>query len=176
MRRCISMVSVVVAVSMAAACGRSSGSAGQSSTAVVQAGSIGGVDKAADEAMLRAIYQKFPTQITAKDTASIAALFMDDGVEVTPGMSPAQGHAAISKTFASLFAAQKNLEVSFGDLTITVADAGDVGVIKAPYRMTFTDLKGKKGEDHGTTLTVFRKVNGQWKMLYDSNISEVPAQ
>ena len=40
--------------------------------------------------------------------------------------------------------------------------------------MTYVDAKGKQAEDHGTTLTVFKKVNGQWKVLIDTNISEVP--
>lgn len=49
------------------------------------------------------------------------------------------------------------------------------GVVQAegPYRMSFTDAKGKKQEDRGTTLTVLRKINGEWKVLYDTNLGEI---
>lgn len=39
--------------------------------------------------------------------------------------------------------------------------------------MSFTDAKGKKQEDRGTTLTVLRKINGEWKVLYDTNLGEI---
>jgi hypothetical protein len=48
-----------------------------------------------------------------------------------------------------------------------------IAVVKAPYRMTYTDAKGEKTDDHFTSLTVFRKVNAQWRILYDTNVSEV---
>lgn len=176
MRRRILSVWLVVAIPVVVACGRSSGDATQSSAAVAQAGAPAKADKAADEAALRAIYQKMPAQVAAGDTAGIAALFMDSGVEITPGMPPAQGRDAVAKAFASVMASAKDLNFSIGDAVVTVADAGDLAVIKAPYRMTYTAAKGKKAEDHGTTMTVFQKVNGQWKILYDLNVSEVAPQ
>jgi uncharacterized protein (TIGR02246 family) len=114
-----------------------------------------------------------PGQLAAGDASAAAALFMDDGVEVMPGMPPAQGRDAVKKAFASVFASMKNLNLSMGNVIVTVADAGDLAVVKAPYRMTYTDAKGKKADDHGTSMTVFQKVNGQWKILYDTNVSEV---
>ena len=44
------------------------------------------------------------------------------------------------------------------------------------YHLTFSDPKGKKMEDHGTTMTIFKKANGQWKIPYATNISEVAPQ
>ena len=38
------------------------------------------------------------------------------------------------------------------------------------------DPKGKKVDDHGTTMTIFKKFNGEWKILYDTNISAVAQQ
>jgi uncharacterized protein (TIGR02246 family) len=117
-----------------------------------------------------------PGQIVAGDTAGMIGSFMDDGTEIMPGAPPAQGHAAVSKLFAATMMTMKNLNITFGDIAVTVADAGDFAVVKAPYRMSYTDPKGKKAEDHGTSMTVFKKVNGQWKILYDKNISEVAPQ
>ena len=175
MRRRILTVWLVVAIPVAAACGRSSSNATQgATTTVAQAGALATTDRAADEAALRAIYQKLPSIIASGDTAAIGALFLDNGVEIMPGAPPAQGKDAIKKQFASVLASMKHLELAMtADAVITIADAGDLAVVRAPYRMTFTDPKGKKAEDHGTSMTVFKKVAGQWKALYDTNISEV---
>lgn len=172
MRRRILTVWLTAAIPVAAACGGSSSNATQSGAGVAQAGAPAKVDKAADEAALRAIYQKMP-QLATGDASAFAALFMDDGVEIMPGMPPAQGADAVKKEYASVMASMKNLSLTVGDAVITVADAGDLAVVKAPYHMTYTDAKGKKAEDHGTSMTVFKKVNGQWKILYDTNASEV---
>jgi ketosteroid isomerase-like protein len=65
--------------------------------------------------------------------------------------------------------------MSVSDVVATVSDSGDLGVLKFTYQMSYTDPKGKKAADHGTSLTVLKKVNGQWKVLYDTNASEVAA-
>ena len=173
MRRPIQMVWRAASVVIAASCGGSSSNAAQNGS-VAQAGGPAKTDKAADEASLRAIYQKMPSQLASADTAAVGALFTDDGVEIMPGMPPAVGREAVKKELATVVASMKNLKLSIGDAAVTVADAGDLAVVKAPYRMSYVDAKGKQAEDHGTTLTVFKKVNGQWKILIDTNISEVP--
>lgn len=174
MRRPI-LVVLAAAIAVVAGCGGSSSNGAQSGE-VAQAGGPAKVDKAADEATLRAIYQKLPSQVMSVDTASIGAVFADDGTEITPGMPPPQGRDAVKKTFAALLGSMKNVKLTIGDAVVTVADAGDLAVVKAPYQMSYVDPKGKKTDDHGTTLTVFKKVNGQWKAFIDANISEVAPQ
>jgi len=173
MRRRVAML-LAIAFPLAAGCGGSSGSATQGA-AVAQAGTAS-TNKAADEAALRAIYQKMPNMLMTADSAGMGALFLDDGVEIMPGAPPTQGPAAVKKEFAAAMSTMKNLNATVGDIAVTVADAGDIAVVKAPYHLTFTDPKGKKAEDHGTTMTIFKKVNGQWKILYDTNVSEIAPQ
>jgi uncharacterized protein (TIGR02246 family) len=168
------MVWLAASVSVAAACGGSSSGATQSGPGVAQAGGPAKADKAADEASLRAMYQRMPGQLASGDTSAWGALFTDDGVEIMAGMPPAVGREAVKKELASTFASMKNFKLTIGDAAVTVADAGDLAVVKAPYRLTYVDAKGKQVEDHGTTLTVFKKLSGQWKILIDTNISEVP--
>jgi uncharacterized protein (TIGR02246 family) len=167
---------LAIALPLAAACGGSSGNATQGGAGVAQSGAPSAANKAADEAALRGIYQKLPNIMMTVDTATMSSLFLDDGIEMMPGAPPTQGPAAVTKQFAAAIGTMKNLNVTIGDIAVTVADAGDLAIVKAPYHMTFTDPKGKKLEDHGTTMTVFKKVNGQWKILYDTNISEVAPQ
>src|SRR5947209_3883837 len=175
MRRQHPMVWLAAVSIVATACGQSGSNAEQSGQSVAQAGGPAKTDKSADEAALRAMYQKLAGELSAGDTAAIGARFLDDGVEITPGMPPTSGREAVKKEFVSVFGSMKNLKVNMGsDATVTVADAGDLAVVRAPYRLTYTGPKGKQLEDHGTSLTVFKKVNGHWKVLIDSNVSEVP--
>jgi ketosteroid isomerase-like protein len=57
----------------------------------------------------------------------------------------------------------KNLNVRIGDAVVTVAEAGDLAAVKAPYHTMFTDARGQKVEVHGTSIAVFKKTGGQWK-------------
>ena len=134
------------------------------------------VDKSADEAAIRAIYQKMPEQLNTGNTAAVSALFADDGTEIMAGMPLTKGRDAVQKMMTTVFSSMKDLKLSVGASNVTVSDAGDLAVIEAPYQMSWTDAKGKKVDDHGTTMTIFKKVNGQWKILYDTNISEVAPQ
>lgn len=176
MRRPHRMVWLAASIVVAAACGQSGSNAAQGSS-VAQAGGPAKTDKAADEAALRAIYQKMPGQLTSADTSAIGALFLEDGVEIMPGMPLTKGRDAVKKELASVVASMKDLKLEMvGDAEVTVADAGDLAVVRAPYRMSYVDAKRKPIQDHGTSLTVFRKVDGTWKILIDTNISEVPPQ
>jgi len=114
--------------------------------------------------------------LNAGDAAGMSALFADDGTEIVAGMPPAKGRDAVQKVVTTVFSSLKNLKASIGASNVTVSDAGDLAVIEAPYQMSGTDPKGKRVDDHGTTMTVFKKINGQWKILYDTNISEVAPQ
>jgi uncharacterized protein (TIGR02246 family) len=140
---------------------------------VAQAGGPAKTDKAADEAAIRAIYQTFPSFFYVGDAAGFVAVFADDGVEIAAGAPVAKGRDAIQKMYSGLFSSMKNANVTFGNLSVRVADAGDFATVEGPYQMSFTDAKGKKQQDHGTTLTVFQKINGAWKILYDTALSEV---
>jgi hypothetical protein len=59
----------------------------------------------------------------AGDASWFGGLFTDDGVEITPGMPPTQGPEAVTKEFASILAAQKNLKLNVGDVRVTIADS-----------------------------------------------------
>jgi uncharacterized protein (TIGR02246 family) len=155
------------------ACGRSSSDRTQTGASVAQAGGAAKVDKAADEAALRATFQKMTGELMAGDTTAFAAHFLEDGLEIMPGTPPAKGPAAVAKELASVLASMKNVKITFGEPAVTIADAGDLAVLATQYRMTYVDAKRKAMEDHGSSMTVFKKVNGQWQILYDTNVSEV---
>jgi ketosteroid isomerase-like protein len=69
----------------------------------------------------------------------------------------------------------KDLKLTFQPTSILVGDGGDLAAEQGTYQISFTGPKGKKIEDHGNYVTVWKKVGGQWKVLYDINAWEVPA-
>src|SRR5512140_2188367 len=144
------ILTLALVVPVAVAC--SAGSNDAKGPGVVQAGAAAKVDKAADEAAIRAIYQKFAALYTAGNSAGIAAAFADDGIEIQAGAPAARGREAIQKMLTGMFASMKITSLNTDGLAVNVADAGDLATVEGPYRFSFTDVKGKKQEDHGTTL------------------------
>src|SRR5690349_17049027 len=82
----------------------------------------------ADEDSIRAIVVRIGTVMSARDTAAVATLYATDGVDFTPGMSPAQGRAALVKEYGDMFKAAKDLKFSVTPGDVTVAQSGDLAV------------------------------------------------
>ena len=108
-----------------------------------------------------------------KDTSGMGALFAADGYEMPPNSKAMKGPDEVRKGTAEMFRATPDFKVTFEPSTITVADAGDLAAERGTYKLSFTGPKGKKIEDHGNYVTVWKKVDGQWKVLSDINSSEV---
>jgi uncharacterized protein (TIGR02246 family) len=132
------------------------------------------VDKQAEEQAIRDISGKWEKMFAAHDTAGIAALFADDGYEMPPNAKSMKGPAEVSKGLGEMLRTTKDFNLTFAPSTITIADAGDLAVEHGTYKASFTGPKGKKIEDHGNYVTVYKKVDAQWKVVADINASEVP--
>ena len=132
------------------------------------------VDKQAEEQAVRGISEKWVQMFAAKDTSGIAALFADDGYEMPPNSKAMKGPDEVRKGVSEMLRNTKDFKLSFAPSVITIGDAGDLAVERGTYQASFTGPKGKKIEDHGNYVTVYKKVNGQWKVLADINSSEVP--
>jgi len=130
----------------------------------------------ADEDSIRAIVVRIGTVISARDTAAVAAIYSADGVDFTPGMSPAQGRAALVKEYGDIFRASKDLKSSVTPGDVWVAQSGDLAVSRASYEMTATDAKGKSATERGNVLLAWKKVNGQWKLAVSMNAPSAPAR
>jgi uncharacterized protein (TIGR02246 family) len=132
------------------------------------------VDKQAEEQAIRDISGKWEKMFAANDTSGIAALFADDGYEMPPNAKSMKGPDEVRKGLGEMLRTTKDFKISFAPSTITIADAGDLAVEHGTYKASFTGPKGKKIEDHGNYVTVYKKVDGQWKVVADINASEVP--
>ena len=121
-------------------------------------------DLAAEEAAVDATSQQWLTHAQAKEAAGIAGLFADDGVLFVENQDPVVGPSAIEAFFRRDFKDNPDRVPNFGSDRIEVAASGDLAV-----------EFGSGGDgDVRKYITVYRKVDGVWKVVGDMSISTKP--
>ena len=128
------------------------------------------VDIAADEAAIRAISAQWYELATQKDAASIANLFADDGRLVWPGQDPIEGRAAVGEFMAISFSASPVQSLDWSTDRVVVAASGDLAVAYGTYADENLGPDGT-GADRGSYVTVYRKVDGAWRISTDVSAS-----
>jgi uncharacterized protein (TIGR02246 family) len=104
----------------------------------------------------------------AGDAAAVAALYADDAKVMAPGAAAASGRAAIQAAFAQDIARGSKNTLT----TEEVFGGGDYAIAVGGWVETGADGSHK---DHGTYVTVYRKVGGDWKIYRDTwNSSMAP--
>lgn len=132
------------------------------------------VDTAAITAAIDSIDQALNTAVAAKDTNAILGIYADDANVLPPSMARADGKDAIHKVWAGF------LSTPGAQLTMTpgqkiVSQAGDLVVDLGTYDYSAMGPKKKPLHDVGKYVTVFKQVNGQWKIQVDTWNSDMPA-
>ena len=105
--------------------------------------------------------QAWQTAYNAGDAAAIAALYAEDAEVMAPGHETVSGRAAIQDFFKQDFAqgAKNTLTTS------EVLSGGDYAISMGGYVATAADGSHL---DHGTYMTVFKKVDGAWRIYRDT--------
>jgi uncharacterized protein (TIGR02246 family) len=171
MRTRVGPTCILLALTFASACNKPQTSGMASDTA---AASTPTVDKPAEEKAIREIGRRWEKMYADKDSAGIGALFTDDGYSMPANTKAMKGPDEIRKHTGEMLRTIKDFKLSFQTATVTVSDAGDLAAERGTYQASFTGPKAKKIEDHGNYVTVWKKVDGQWKVLSDIIASEVP--
>ncbi len=83
------------------------------------------------------------------------------------------GQRAIRQGFGEMLK-DPNLSLTWTPETPQVSDGGDVAYETGTYRLTITGPAGKPIQDHGSFVTVFRRLDGAWKYDHDIVTSEFP--
>ena len=83
------------------------------------------------------------------------------------------GVAAIQEFMAKDFVANPKRTIEWRTGRVEVAAAGDIGVEYGTYSINNAGLQGTD-ENHGSYVTVYRKVNGDWKVAVDAPVSALP--
>lgn len=142
--------------------------------AVVVAGcaSVPRVDRASEEAAIRAQDQRFLQAITAKDASTIAAIYAPDAYLMTPNAPAVTGGAAIRSSWTGMLQ-MPGLQFVFTPAHIDVSKAGDMAMDVGTYRFSGNGPQGRI-EDSGNYNTVWKKLDGQWRIASDIATSERP--
>jgi uncharacterized protein (TIGR02246 family) len=123
------------------------------------------------EADLRAQTEKmdraWEKAYNAGDAAALTALYTKDAKVMAPGAEVASGTSAIQKLFAADVAQGVKNTLTMGD----VVGFGDYALETGTF--VATSAEGKH-LDHGSFMTLLRKVDGGWKIHRDTWNSSMP--
>ena len=130
------------------------------------------VDTAAIKASIDSLNKVFTAAVAARDTDAVTNCYADDA-RLMPANEPrSDGHQAIRASWAR-FLSMPGLSLNIATSDVMVASAGDMAVDVGSYTM---QMQGPKGpiEDVGKYVTVFKKTDGQWKIVVDTFNSDKP--
>lgn len=130
-------------------------------------------DLAAEEQAVRAITAQWLEYERAKDIAAIIGLFADDGVVIGDNEEPVPAHAGFEAQRTAFWAENPHHVASWATERVEVAASADLAVEHGTWSGTGLGPDGT-GDDHGRYVTVFRKVNGVWKVSADISVSTKP--
>jgi len=123
------------------------------------------VDVAAEEEGVRATSARWLEYSDQRDASGVASLFSEDGTVYWEDRPPTSGREAIEAFMSRQFAETPVAGGGFGPDRIDVARSGDLAVEQGTF--TGTDTEGRY-------ITVYRKVENDWKVAADMSMSTTP--
>jgi ketosteroid isomerase-like protein len=120
---------------------------------------------AADEQAIRDADARWLKAVQSRDTAGEGAVFADDGVAYRDG-AQITGPAAFQAHAAQQYTDNPKLNPSWTTDDIVVAASGDLAIQRGAYHNTGLGANGDR-EISGRFVTVWKKVNGEWKVAHD---------
>jgi ketosteroid isomerase-like protein len=127
------------------------------------------VDLAAEEQAIRAASAAWLAAAQAKDWASAAANFADDGVAHPENAEPLVGPAANQASMEAQAAKSPNATISWTTTKVVVAASGDLAYELGTYTST-----NEGEEERGNFVTVWQKTAAGWKVAADMGVSSMP--
>lgn len=109
----------------------------------------------------------------AKDAASIAGLYTEDGAVMPPNSPIGQGRNAIQQTWAAMMQTP-GFDLTFVPEQIVMSTSGDMALDRGTYRLRMAP-DGTEQTDTGKYVVVWRKVGGDWKAAADIFNSDLSA-
>ena len=132
-----------------------------------------GVDLAAEEEAIRGASIIWLQATQAKDSATINGFFDADAVTIFDGEIH-EGLAAIQANREEGWANQPEGTIIWTTTAIEVAASGDFAYERGNWTSD-PDGAGEAPGEYGEFLTVWKKVEGNWKVLYDAG-SKIKAE
>jgi len=130
-------------------------------------------DLAREEQAIRDIDARWLKARQLNDVAAEAALFANDGVAYRPNVDPLVGPAAYQAFRTKFQTDNPKGTTTWSTDAIRVAESGELAVQTGPYHDTALGPNGDR-EDKGRFVTVWTKVNGEWKVAHDIGSTASP--
>lgn len=129
------------------------------------------VDVAAEEQAIRTRSGEWMNYMNAHDTASLANVYAPDVISIYDG-NVSKGASTIQAGISEELTANPKAVFNWTSDTIHVAESGDLAYeIGSIYR----DLDGAEGKAPGTNgsfVTVWRKIDGAWRVVADTGTED----
>ena len=130
-------------------------------------------DLASEETAIRQADAQWMKATQARDTAAQAAVIAPDGVVYREHVDPLAGPSAFQAYTTKFQSENPKANIAWSTDAIRIAESGDLAVQTGQYDLTGLGAKGD-GSDKGRFVTVWKKVNGEWKVANDIGSTTVP--
>lgn len=124
------------------------------------------IDVAAEAQAIRDASSVWLTAAQTRDAATIDGLFAANVTTIFDGEIN-EGLAAVQASREEEWANEPDATVTWTTTEVGVAASGDLAYERGHWTSD-PDGAGEAPEEHGQYLTVWKKIDGQWKVLYDT--------
>ena len=132
-------------------------------------------DPAADEKAIRDLAARWQKALLARDAATQASMFADDGVSYHDGQEPLVGPAAILAWEQRAVTGHPKAKITSTTDRIQISASGDLAVQTGEGRLTSLGEHGEDQKVHRQRfVTIWKKVNGEWKVAHDIAVNVTP--
>lgn len=130
-------------------------------------------DFAAEEKAIRDMDARWLKAAQARDPSAEGAMFATDGVAYREHNEPLVGPAAYQAFEMKLYADNPKLSTTWSTDAIRLSESGDLAIQTGEFHNAGLGPKGDR-EDKGRFVTVWKKVNGEWKVAHDIGSTTMP--
>lgn len=142
-------------------------------TAFAQQGGMSRADVAADEMAVKEISKNWLKMERNHDVDGIIEIFADDAVVYGRNREPLKGKEAIRQNYLDENKKYPNLEGDWTTDRVDVASSCDLAVEYGKFTVKNAGPDGKQS-DEGNYVTVYKKIDGKWKVVSDIGSSTKP--
>ena len=129
----------------------------------------------AEARAINAIEEQWTAAIIAKDIDKILSIFVPEAVVMNANTPACIGAQPIRESLESWFADATILHDTFKSAidTIEVSASGDLAYVRGNSRLSIS-TPGGIVEETDKWITLYRKINGEWKAIVDIWNSDMP--
>jgi len=163
------IIMLTVAAVATAACNKSASSTADTGMAAA----LAPADSQADAAAIVSLDSAWMRNVVAKNVDSVMTYYTPDAVSYGFGSAPASGTDQLRALYTE-FVKATITEPKIISNTVKFSDDGMMAYDHGTYSMTVAPPGGKPANQTGAYLNVWRRVDGQWKLVAEMS-TPVPA-